>query len=61
MPSEALLNYSIVIVLPNGSTITDRQLACSIYHAIEKSFTVNSCKQMDRSKYKAVKSLIKTK
>ena len=51
MSSEVLNNYSIKIELPDGSSIIDRQLASTKWHAIEKSFVRYSSKQSDRTKY----------
>lgn len=51
--------FHIDITLPSGGVLTDRQLAVSIWHAIDKAYTKHSAKQSDRLKYKIKKSLLR--
>ena len=61
MSTEVHYNFSIKIILPDGTIITDRQLAVSTYHAIDKSITRYGDKQSDRSKYTAKKPIIRVR
>ena len=49
---EPHFNFTVEIKLPSGLIITDKQMAVSKWHAIDKAFTKYSDKQSDRTKYR---------